>query len=184
MQKCKQSQNQSVLEHGISVRDYTFDILNHLENGSELKYSWRIPDWVYKYKELILSKIHDKKTIELYTTYHDCGKPYCKTVDDCGKSHFPNHAEVSYEVFNSIFPDNKEASELIRKDMDIHLLKSNQLEEFTSSPYAITLFMVGLSEIHSNATMFGGIDSVSFKIKWKQIDKRGKQIMEIINKGR
>jgi len=182
MQSCKQSQNQSVLEHGISVRDYLFDILNHLERVTPLKYSWKIPEWAYKYREFILSKIYDKRTLELYTIYHDCGKPYCKTVDDCGKAHFPNHAEVSYQIFNSIFPDNKDASELIRHDMDIHLLKADQLKEFASSPYAVTLLMTGLAEIHSNASMFGGIDSTSFKIKWKQIDKRGKQIMEMLNK--
>ena len=130
-----------------------------------------------------LSKIHDRETLELYTTYHDCGKPYCKTIDESGKQHFPNHSEVSYEVFSSVFPDNKHAAELIRKDMDIHLLKADKLKEFASCPYAVTLLMAGLSEVHSNAEMFGGIDSVSFKIKWKQIDKRGKQIMELITGG-
>ncbi len=182
MRECRQSANQSVLEHGESVRDYLFDILDHIEYGSPLKFCWKIPSWVYERKYFILSKIHDRKTIELYSVYHDCGKPYCKTVDDCGKSHFPNHAEVSYEVFKSIFPDQSHASELIRKDMDIHLLKADQLSQFASSPYAITLLMTGLAEIHSNASMFGGIDSTSFKIKWKQIDKRGKQIMEILTR--
>lgn len=48
-------------------------------------------------------------------------------------------------------------------------------------PLAITLLITGLSEIHSNAKMFGGTDSTSFKIKLKSITQRGKQIFKIKN---
>jgi len=34
--------------------------------------------------------------------------------------------------------------------------------------------------VHANASMFGGIESTSFKIKFKQISKRGKQILNLI----
>ena len=61
-------------------------------------------------------------------------------------------------------------------DMDIHLLKAVGVEEFASRPEAATLLLTGLAEVHSNAAMFGGISSTSFKIKWKQIDRRGKAI--------
>lgn len=44
---------------------------------------------------------------------------------------------------------------------------------------AKTNLIAGLSEIHANASMFGGIDSTSFKIKWKQISKRGKKILAL-----
>jgi uncharacterized protein YlaN (UPF0358 family) len=64
--------------------------------------------------------------------------------------------------------------------MYIHLLKSDGVDEFCKNPNAITLLLTGLSEIHSNSQMFGGIDSISFKIKWKCINKRGKQILEKI----
>lgn len=43
---------------------------------------------------------------------------------------------------------------------------------------AISLLITGLSEIHANASMFGGIESTSFKIKYKQIDSRGKAILK------
>ena len=44
----------------------------------------------------------------------------------------------------------------------------------------MSLLLAGLAEIHSNAEMFGGLDSVSFKIKWKQINKRGKAICKLL----
>lgn len=65
-------------------------------------------------------------------------------------------------------------------DMDIHVLKSDGVEEFASRPEAISLLLTGLAEIHANAEMFGGIESTSFKIKFKQINKRGKQIINLL----
>lgn len=185
MQACEQTTNQSVLEHGLSVRNYLFDLLEHLEKGNILKYVWKIPNWIYENKEFILSKMCDTFTLESYTLYHDCGKPYCKNIDENGKMHFQSHAEVSYKTYKSIFKSTfnnieDDVAELIRRDMDIHTMKTEQLADFTKSKYAITLIIVGLAEIHSNASMFGSIDSVNFKIKWKQIDKKGRQILKMI----
>jgi hypothetical protein len=52
--------------------------------------------------------------------------------------------------------------------MDIHTLKSEGVEEFCKNPLAITLLLTGLAEIHSNAQMFGDIESVSFRIKMEK----------------
>ena len=179
MKECGQTEKQSVYEHGISVRDYTFDLLNHLRHGSELKFEWKLPDWITEHKDFILEKLYSDETIKLYTEMHDCGKPFCLTIDEDGRRHFPNHAEFSYKTFKEVF-NNDDAAELIRRDMDFHLLKADGLEEFASSPYAVTLMLVGLAELHSNASMFGGHDSVSFKIKWKRTNKRGKQVINLI----
>ena len=46
-----------------------------------------------------------------------------------GRNHFPDHANISYQVFNKVF-DNQVAAHLILHDMDIHLLKSKDVEEF------------------------------------------------------
>ena len=180
MHKCPQTKNQSTLEHGFSVKNYLFDLINHLENGSKLKYDWSLPDWVYENKNLIISSLPSKKTLKLYTIFHDCGKWKCLKLDDDGKSHFPNHAEESYKVFSELFSD-EVAANLIRKDMDIHLLKSDKTEEFSKDPLAITLLLTGLSEIHSNSSLFGGKDSTSFKIKFKSITQRGKQIFKLLS---
>ena len=179
MSNCEQTSGQSVLQHGESVKNYLFDLINHMRTGSPLEYKWILPDWLIDNKNLILSSLPDDETLELYTTYHDCGKPFCLLTDGDGKRHFPNHSEVSHYYFNQVF-DNKIASDLIRHDMDIHLLKSNGVDEFCKNKHAITLLLTGISEIHSNSSMFGGIDSTSFKIKNKNITQRGKQIINNI----
>jgi len=176
MSECEQTKGQSVLEHGTSVKNYLFDLINHLRSGTPLQYEWKLPDWVLENKDLLLSSLPDDKTIKLYTVFHDCGKWKCLEIDADGKRHFPNHAEVSYKVFNQVF-NNSVAAELILHDMDIHLLKSDGVNQFCQNPYALTLLLTGLAELHSNAQMFGGLDSTSFKIKWKCINQRGKQII-------
>lgn len=180
MANCEQTKGQSVLQHGESVKSYTFDLINHLRNGSPLQHEWRLPDWLLQNKDLILQSLPSDQTLELYTKYHDIGKPYCLEIDSEGKRHFPNHAKVSFQIFNQIFND-PIAAELIRHDMDIHLLKADGVESFCESPNALTHLIVGLAEVHSNAQMFGGMESTSFKIKWKALNQRGKQIINFIN---
>lgn len=113
-----------------------------------------------------------EKTLKLYTIFHDIGKAFCLQVDSDGKRHFPDHANVSYQIFKQTF-NNDIAADLIKHDMDIHLLKANGVDEFVKNPHAITLLLTGLAEVHSNAEMFGGNSSVSFKIKHKSITQRG-----------
>ena len=180
MSSCEQTKGQSFLDHGISVKNYLFDLINHMRSGTPLKYEWKLPSWVLENKDLFLNSLPDDETLELYTVYHDCGKPFCVTVDEEGRRHFPDHAKVSYQIFNQYF-DDRIAADLILHDMDIHMLKSEGVEEFAKNPYALTLLLTGLSEVHSNANMFGGIESTSFKIKYKSICQRGKQILNIKN---
>lgn len=176
MRNCEQTKGLSVLAHGISVKNYLFDLINHLKSGEPLKYEWKLPEWVYDNKNLLLSSLPSNKILQRYAILHDCGKPFCQEIDGDNKTHFKNHADVSYQTFKKIY-DDPIAAFLIKHDMDIHLLKSNDVLEFSKNPYAIVLLLTGLAEIHSNAQMFGGFDSVSFKIKWKSINKRGKQII-------
>ena len=175
MKSCEQTKGMSVLEHGISVKNYLFDLIDHLRNGTPLKYEWLLPNWIKENSDFLLSKLPDDKTLSLYTKYHDCGKPFCLEIDENGKRHFPNHAQKSYEIFKQIFK-NELAAELIKHDMDIHLLKSEGVEDFCKNENAVTLLLTGLAEIHSNSTMFG-LESTSFKIKLKTITQRGKQII-------
>lgn len=178
MESCKQTAGVSVGKHGEMVRDYFMDLYLHLvHDDCDLQYQWKLPKWVYENKALIVEKCYGDSTMQWYLLMHDCGKPYCREVDADGKQHFPDHANVSFEVYSKFFPERKLIAGLIKKDMQVHCLKGKDVEVFSKDSDAISLLIAGLCEIHANASMFGGIESTSFKIKWKQIDKRGKQIL-------
>lgn len=178
--------NLSILQHGIMVSQYFFDLYSNLQFNSKLQYNWKIPSWLIENKDIILKNLLPLNILTTYQMYHDIGKPYCKTyqLDDKTKYHFDNHANISANIYKSI--DNNEIIyQLIKRDMDIHLIKANQLEDFIGKSkldfnIAISLLITGLTEIHANAEMFGGIESNSYKIKYKQIDSRGKQIIKLI----
>ncbi len=176
MQACQQCEGQSILQHGISVKEHTFQLIEFLKTG-QISGEWRLPDWLSEYSQQILSVLLPQDIIEEYTTYHDCGKPYCKSIDENGRTHFPNHADVSYQTWLGA-GGSSGAAKLMKMDMMIHTMKADDIDEFILHPEACTLLIAGLAEIHSNAKMFGGIDSTSFKIKWNQINKRGKAICQ------
>lgn len=183
MKTCRQSENQSVLQHGYSVKSFLFELIDYLERGRPLTKEWKIPSWLVENRQMFMDNIPHRKTLKLATVMHDCGKPFCQTFDEMGKSHFPNHAKISHDIFVQLF-DDEIAAYLILHDMDIHLLKSDDVEDFAKSPYPLTHILIGLSELHSNASMFGGIDSTSFKIKWKNLDARAKKLIKIINQNK
>lgn len=181
MQACPQTDTQSIYQHGISVKNYMFDLINLLK-GSSVKFNWKLPNWIFQYRSQLLMKLLPISIIEEYTVYHDCGKPYCISYDSDGKKHFINHAEISYYTWLQV-GGNEQAAQLMKMDMLIHTIKADDIDEFIKNTEAITLLLSGLAEIHSNANMFGGIDSTSFKIKWNQINKRGKIICQKLFNG-
>lgn len=174
MQHCFQTDIQSVYQHGISVKEHIFELITFLKTG-QINIGWKLPNWMYDYREQLLTAALPDDIIEEYAVFHDCGKPYCLQYDNEGKRHFPNHAEVSYQTWRAV-SSNETVANLIRMDMKIHTIKAAEIDEFITHPEAITLLLAGLAEVHSNAKMFGGIESESFKIKWNQINKRGRAI--------
>lgn len=177
MKDCEQTQGLSVLAHGELVHAYYQDLRNHVTQGTPLQYEWKLPDW-FADKNLWQRRFSEE-VIEEYQVNHDCSKPLVRTVDLDGRVHFPGHANASEAIWLHVGGDD-DAARLMGMDMDIHLLKAEGQEAFAARPEAATLLLTGLCEIHANASMFGGIDSTSFKIKWKHIDKRGKQIVKLL----
>ncbi|MBY0552646.1 MAG: hypothetical protein K2W95_35515 [Candidatus Obscuribacterales bacterium] len=178
MRECFQFQQLTVLDHGLSVHEWFKDLYAHLTQGTPLQRIWRLPDWIND--PLIPQKLLDFELLQTYQVYHDCGKPLCRTVDADERQHFPNHAEASRKRWlecSDGSPVALQIADLIAMDMDAHLLKADGIAEFAARREAISLLVTALCEIHSNADMFGGIESVNFKIKWKALEKTGKRIL-------
>lgn len=160
----------SVLDHG---RDVFARYLDLISREPQLK--WRMPDWIEPLRALQLPL----EIMKHYLIYHDCGKSFCRTVDENGRQHFPNHAQVSYETWMQYAEteEDRQIGKLILMDMDAHTLKGGAIDEFIKRPEASSLIFAGLAEIHSNAAWKNQLDSDQFKIKAKQIDKIGKRLV-------
>lgn len=145
-------------------------ILNIFEEYSDIE--------IFLEKIKIESQIlHDILT---YCLYHDCGKPFCRTVDCNGKAHFLNHETVSYKKWIEV-GGSKFIGDLILYDMALHRSTVKDLDDMFDNLSKVQwsiLIMSAFSEIHSNAEMFGGIDSISFKIKFKKVFKNVKHILK------
>lgn len=133
----------------------------------------KLPDWFKKHHEVLVSLQLPLKKVKNYIIYHDCGKHLCEIHDEKGV-HYPNHENVSADYWIKNGGDEL-VSKLIRNDMFFHTCTAIELDETNLSEFELaTLLVSALAEIHANAEIFGGIDSQSFKIKYKQIDRRGK----------
>jgi hypothetical protein len=183
MRSCFQFKDMSILQHGLSVRDWYQDLTGSLIRGESLRLEWRLPEWIRSHSIIDQLGRVDDRLVGLYQVYHDCGKPFCREVDGEGRQHFPNHAVVSAQRWLECSDGSDEASliaDLIRMDMDVHLLGPEGVPEFAARPQAALLLATGLSELHSNAVMFGGIGSTGFKIKHKRISRLGARIAEMM----
>lgn len=181
---------QTIWEHGLSVKGYTWDLINYIKYNIPLKHQWRIPPYIEENKKFLKKELRkfSKNTIDMYTLYHDCGKPRFNEIKE-SKDLYGNtgkicsqmtHSEISADIFKQNFPYKHHISELIRYDMMIHTLKSEKLEWFAQRQEAVLWMITGLAEVHSNADMFGGMESDSFKIKWKHITKRSCQVIKVL----
>lgn len=181
MHACEQTAGQTVYAHGLSVQHHFLLLCDYLD-GLPLT-GWKLPDWIDKYRDDLRPIVHAAmEDVILYTLYHDCGKPFCKVVDkDTGRTHFPDHANVSSQIWSGV-SKNEKVGRWISQDMALHTLTADEigvkLRDEWNLEDSVVLLLVGLSEIHSNAKMFGGTESTSFKIKWKTLEKRGKQVLK------
>lgn len=187
MKNCEQTKGQSVYQHGISVRDY-YDDLSNIYVNLPTKFNWKLPDFWTVYQNDIWDWSYYEEIMWDYLLYHDCGKPFCKIEID-GKVHFPDHAAKSAEIYQQEFsPRCNDKNEfdytsyvynLIRDDMILHTCKSEKLSELLpkwSMSHASSLIISSWCELNSNASMFGGFDTISFKSKFKHLERRTKQV--------
>lgn len=168
MQTCFQFENVNMFQHGYMVHEAYLQLIDLLESGMILE---GLPEELIEIYQANKDNLYDNACMKLYHTYHDCGKPFCRVVDENGKQHFPNHAEVSYQVFCEAFPDDEVEQFMVRHDMDFHIKKPKELEELAQSDYGFSLYLTAWAELVANSSMFGGFDSISFKIKRKHLIK-------------
>lgn len=180
-----QNDKQTIMSHGESIRRASFSLMERIF-GQQSKDG---PRWDEVVPEALLEgpfntwmreHLHDPKTIWYYTLFHDCGKPSCLELDAEGRRHFPHHEERSFEVWS--LHGTPDEARLMRKDMDLHRLKADGFEEFMREiePKDLaTLLLTAYAEICANALDNSpeGLDSVSFKIKKKSLDRLTKKIV-------
>jgi hypothetical protein len=126
-----------------------------------------------KYFDKIIDNLHQENLIKEYCLYHDIGKPFCLEIDENGNKHYPNHALISSQLYSNHF-NNDIISNLIKRDMDYHLLKFEDIISKCDIKDNITLLCVSLAEIYANRQMFS---EQSFKIKYKCLEKKVRKIL-------
>lgn len=100
-------------------------------------------------------------------------------VDEEGRQHFPDHARISASIWR-VHGGDEQIAEFIARDMDMHLLKPSEAATYDRVDLVPALLLTALAELHANAEMFGGIESTSFKIKFKALNKLGKAFTNIL----
>lgn len=175
---------------------HQFDRVDMLEHGKMVHIHWKkllnsnyfqeITQLDNKFIDVIISYQYDISTMKIYHYFHDCGKPICKKIDENGKNHYPDHAKISSQLFKKCF-ESELIEKLILHDMIFHNSSAQDIENFLcyyqkDKNFLCSLYMTAWAEILANSTMFGGIDSTSFKIKKKKLIQFGKKLYLYLNK--
>lgn len=173
-----------MLDHGQMVAKSYQDLLLKYKNDN-----WDYFNDVFGINDISVIKYlfahqYTSDLMEQYHIYHDCGKPYCREVDENGRQHFPNHAQVSSKIYAEYF-ESQEIISLISNDMIFHTLKSEQLQQWLgdnkANPHMLcSLYLTAWAEIIANSSMFGGFESTSFKIKRKALISAGKKLRKLM----
>lgn len=170
MKTCEQTQGQTIYQHGIAVWEKS----KLLISGDFTNF--QLPDFFKEHHAFIVNRMHNLKIFKDYNIFHDCGKPYCKILDLEGKAHFPEHAVESFRIAKT-FIKNQHVPRLILNDMVLHTSTVAQIEQLNlSEKDSMTLIITAFAELHANAEMFGGQESLSFKIKYKKLVKNSKAL--------
>lgn len=131
-----------------------------------------------KYADQLIALQHPSDVVKDYAIYHDIGKPDALVIDEDGKKHYPDHANISanlYAEHNKDNPNCELISNLIRNDMLFHVNTGYEILHQVNNPNDLaTLLCVSLAELHANKPMFG---EESFKIKYKKLAKKAKLIL-------
>lgn len=177
MRSCMQFRTQNVLEHGEAVLAKYQALMASAMQG-QLPDGWRQPKWWTPETAQRLAREQPPADIMTnYLRYHDCGKPTCRTVDGEGRQHFPDHAAVTARLWAAAGGHPDEVW-LMANDMMLHSGSAEDCEALRGHPLLPGIMFAALAEVHSNADMFGGPDTPSFKAKAKQLERRTTQLLK------
>lgn len=189
MQNCFQFTNISMLDHGLMVSQEYQKLKQNLMLAlqgecSELEKtglstcvsSDKTSEWI----QALLHYQYDENLMHHYHVYHDCGKPFCRQLDEDNRQHFPNHAMVSMQIYQEYFNCDITAR-LIEADMNFHTMNAQQMQQWLNENkenkhFLASLYLSAWAEILANSTMFGGMESEGFKIKRKRLIAHGKKL--------
>jgi hypothetical protein len=200
---------ESVWDHGVKVKNIYLEIHralratkheNQVKLLSEIESKYDLlPEFLIKNLDLFQIRIH-WKTLRTYLKFHDCGKPFCKTIRPDGTYSYPDHAQVSKEKFLEYADTTptdvqKFVAELIGRDMEPHLLrgKEEELIKFLGlaeerTKYYVShgmlhhmqvpflLLLVCFASLHANYPK----DSVQLKIARKRWETNVKRCIELV----
>lgn len=179
MRSCNQTDNQSIMEHGLSVHKQAFKIIEALYFPRILKDLHPfLPPQLLKSKNFrkhIKDNLYPLETIWDYTIFHDCGKPSCIQVDENGQRHFPEHNLISAQTWEEVTGD-LVVSSLMHEDMTLHRMKAAEWADYIQDihPAEIcTLLVVAYASIAANAIDHDpqGIHGERYKIARKKLDR-------------
>ena len=175
MTGCEQTQGMNMLEHGRCVYDAYVQLWNGLNAHLFEQDEPGLQAWFNRTQESAPCALSAPENIRAYHVYHDCGKHLVLCTDDNGRRHFPDHAAASSRQYAAVFPNDKRTQELIAHDMDFHTLRGDALYLLWTQPFASTLYLTAWAEVRANATMFGGFQSESYKIKRSRLLQAAKK---------
>ena len=178
MWSCEQSPGVSVLDHGVSVRTRYPDLGGRALKGQPLLTGWPMPTWALEAETC--ASLPGEAVMKENQVHHNCGKPEVLKTDTGRRMYFPGHVAVSVHTCLAA-RGSPEAAAIMA--IDANLLKAGVVREFVDRPQADAPFLTALAEVHSKAAIFRGTDSESFKIKAKNLDKRGSQVIRAIRYG-
>lgn len=171
----------STLQHGLLCFSRYLDILQVLAGGPSL-YNLELPAHLLTNASVLKTHQLSLDVVMSALIHHDCGKYLALTEDEEGV-HFRDHAAISARLYSSLF-SNEPASWLIANDMLLHTCSADVLAKIIPTVDAnklLTLILCSYGELYANEQMFGGRESVSFKIKLKQLNKRSNQILKEVH---
>jgi hypothetical protein len=169
----------SVLTHCTKTAEMAQLFLRRAWQGPTLEdceaFGW-VPDWLSATPGWGGFKNLDVGTLLRYLSWHDCGKPFCLSVDETGKTHFKDHAERSASIWELVGGSEIE-QELMRLDMHLHTMSAEDVPDFAKNPLSRMLLVAAIAALEANKADFGGTDSASFKIKTKKLLRRARALL-------